>query len=80
MVLRVLSIQLLLHPESGVWRHTPRRELPGDSNLAFISMDTCRGRGRELIGNAMGILFIIFVCDQFTFLANILLGLFTKNK
>ena len=35
---------------------------------------------QELIGNAMRILFIIFVCGHFTYLANVLLGLFTKNK
>jgi len=35
---------------------------------------------QELIGNATRIVFIIFVCGQCTYLANILLGLFTKNK
>lgn len=35
---------------------------------------------QELIGNAMQILFILFICGQFTFLANVLSGLFTKNK
>jgi len=35
---------------------------------------------QELIGNAMRILFAIFVCGQFTYLANVLLGLITKNK
>ncbi|MBC7829944.1 MAG: hypothetical protein H7122_19515 [Chitinophagaceae bacterium] len=42
--------------------------------------DTSLTDKQELIGNAMRILFIIFVCGQFTYLANILLGLFTKNK
>ena len=34
---------------------------------------------QELIDNAMRILFIIFICSQFTFLANVLLGLFKKQ-
>jgi len=35
---------------------------------------------QQLIGNAMQILFILFVCAQGTYLANILLGLLQKNK
>ncbi len=35
---------------------------------------------QKLIGNTMRILFIIFVCGQCTYLANVLLGLFSKNK
>lgn len=34
----------------------------------------------QLIGNAMQILFILFVCAQCTYLANVLLGLLQKNK
>jgi len=34
----------------------------------------------ELIGNATRIVFIIFVCGQCIYLANLLLGLFTKEK
>ena len=35
---------------------------------------------QELIGNAIQILFIIFICTQFTFLANIILGLLKKTS
>ena len=35
---------------------------------------------QELIGNAMQILSVIFVCAQLIYLANVLLGIFTKNK
>jgi hypothetical protein len=35
---------------------------------------------QKLIGNTMQILFIVFVCGQCTYLANVLLGRFTKNK
>jgi hypothetical protein len=35
---------------------------------------------QELIGNAMQILFILFVCAQCTYVANVLLGLLQKNK
>jgi len=34
----------------------------------------------DLIGNAMQILFLVFVCSQFIFLANILIGFFIKEK
>ncbi len=34
----------------------------------------------ELIGNVMQILFMLFVGGQFTYLANVLLGLFGKQK
>ena len=34
----------------------------------------------QFIGNAMQILFIIFVCGQFAYLANVLLGLFRRHK
>jgi hypothetical protein len=34
---------------------------------------------QELIGNAMQIQFLIFVCGQFTYLANVILGLFKKS-
>ena len=34
----------------------------------------------ELIGNATRIVFIIFVCGQCAYLANFLLGIFTKEK
>jgi hypothetical protein len=40
--------------------------------------DTALSDRQELIGNAMQILFMIFICTQFAFLANILLGLFKK--
>jgi hypothetical protein len=42
--------------------------------------DTTLTNRQELIGNAMQILFIIIVCTQFTFLINIILGLFKKNR
>ena len=35
---------------------------------------------QELIGNAMQILFILFVCAQCIYLTNVLLGLLQKNK
>ena len=35
---------------------------------------------QQLIGNAMQILFIIFVCAQGTYVANVLLGLLQKTK
>jgi hypothetical protein len=41
--------------------------------------DTSLVDRQELIGNAMQILFLIFVCGQFTYLANVLLGLFKKS-
>ena len=34
----------------------------------------------EFIGNAMQILFIIFVCGQFAYVANVLLGFFSYKK
>ncbi len=41
--------------------------------------DTSLVDRQELIGNSMQILFLIFVCGQFTYLANVLLGLFKKS-
>ena len=35
---------------------------------------------QQLIGNAMQMLFIVFVCAQYTYVANVLFGLFAKNK
>jgi len=44
-----------------------------------IYSETPSADRQELIGNATQILFLIFVCGQFTYLANVILGLFKKS-
>lgn len=44
------------------------------------SFDASLIERQELIGNTMQILFIIFVFGQFLFPANVLVGIFSKNK
>jgi hypothetical protein len=45
-----------------------------------IYTQTSSTNRQDLIGNATQILFLIFVCGQITYLANVILGLFKKSS
>jgi len=46
----------------------------------YIGINPLQSARQELIGNATQILFLIFVCGQFAYLANIILGLLKKMR
>lgn len=54
----------------------------GIVTLLYIGINSLQSTNdrHELIGNTIQILSILFVCGQFAYLANVLLGVFTKSK